>query len=129
MLMMAKNASNILIYPSQMDFFRLLLEGFSGLALSRSDLIVSLVAFALWFFDFSLVPCRGSGPHFIRATTCAALTISLHDFPISDGNSKYVSVQGTVNQRQLKPCLSWARGLLPTVVITLLPTINYCDNC
>ena len=83
MLMMAKNASNISIYPSQMDFFRLRLQGFSGLVLRRSDRIVSLVAFALGFLDFSLVPCRGSGPHFIRVTTCAALIISLHDLPIS----------------------------------------------
>ena len=45
--MMAKNASNALIYPCQMDFFRLRLEGFSDLALRRSDRIVSLVAFAL----------------------------------------------------------------------------------
>ena len=53
MLMIAKNAFNILIYPSQMDF-RLRLEGFSGLALRSSDRVVSLVAFALWFLDFSL---------------------------------------------------------------------------
>ena len=86
MLMMAKNAANALVYPSQMDFFRLRLEGFSDLALRRSDRIVSLVAFALWFLDFSLVPCRGSGPHFIRVTTCAALTISLHDLLISGRN-------------------------------------------
>ena len=57
MLMMAKNASNILIYPSQMDFFRLHLEGFSGLTLRRPDRIVSLVAFVLWSLDFNLVPC------------------------------------------------------------------------
>ena len=86
MLIRAKNASNNLIYPSQMDFFRLRLEGFSGFALRRSDRIVSLVAFALWFIDSSLVPCRGSGPHCIRATACAALTISLHDLPISGRN-------------------------------------------
>ena len=71
-----------------MDFFRLRLGGFSGLALRRSDRIVSLVAFALWFLDFSLVPCRGLGPHFIRATTCAALTISSHDLAISGRNSE-----------------------------------------
>ena len=85
--MISKNAFNILIYPSQMDFFRLSLDGFSGLALRSSDRVVSLVAFALWFLDFSLVPCRGSGPYFIRARTCAALTISLHDLPISGRNS------------------------------------------
>ena len=86
--MMAKNASNILIYPTEMDFFRLRLEEFSGLALRRSDRIVSLLAFALWFLGFSLVPCRGSRPHFIRVTTCAALTISLLDFPISGRDSE-----------------------------------------
>ena len=69
MLMTARNASNILFYPSQMDFFCLRLGGFSGLALRRSDRIVSLVTFALWFLDFSLVPCRGAGPYFIRETT------------------------------------------------------------
>ena len=74
MLMIEKNASNILIYPSQMDFFHLRLEGFLGLALRRPDRIVSLVAFVLWSLDFSLVSCLGSRPHFIRATTCAALT-------------------------------------------------------
>ena len=87
MLMIAKNAFNILIYLSQMDF-RLRLEGFSGLALRSSDRVVSLVAFALWFLDFSLLPCRGLGPYFIRATTCAALTISLHDLPIRGRNSE-----------------------------------------
>ena len=97
-----------------MDFFRLRLEGFSGLALRSSDRIVSLVALALWFLDFSLVPCRGSGPHFICAKTCAALTISLHDLVVEILSS----FQGAVNQRQLKPCLSWAKGLLPKVVIT-----------
>ena len=55
--MVEKNASNTLIYPSQMDFFRLHLEGFSGLALRRPDRIVSSVTFVWWSLDFSHVPC------------------------------------------------------------------------
>ena len=54
-LMVAKNTSNILIYPSQMDFFRLRLEGFSGFALRKPDRIVSWwllfcgLSISVWF--------------------------------------------------------------------------------